>query len=302
MNAKPILLFVLLVILILLGFGTQVFLTRTLNDQLTRRVIPEIEAKYGLIASYDTATLDLLKRRVDLGGLTVRNPDGFRNPTLLTADNCSVIVELKSLIKRAPLIIKRVQVDGATLTIERNKERLINVQEISGSAGHPLLQKRPTGAPTAMKQPETALEKVRTAIQKKSGKAIQFRRIEMNGAILYDDRARSQDYLFNVELAANNLFTVPATNQPSTLVTLRGALASNPDEFATDLNAFIEPLTHLETPTFNATGSIENIDPELIKKELRKNKWKAAHFQSNPPSRAKKACWTGPALMCNSAT
>lgn len=280
MNAKPILLFILLVVLALLGFGAQVYLSRTLDDLLTKRVIPGIEAEYGLVASYDSSNLDLLKRRVDLNGIVLRNPDGFRNPTLLMIDHCMAVVELKSLIKRDPIIINLVDINGTTMTVERNKERRINIQGLSDVEVTPPQARQAASSP-ARQQP-TAAEKPRRSTAKKQSVPLQFRRIEIDGTVLYDDRARSRDYLFDVELAANNIFTAPATDQPSTLVTLRGALAKEPAAFATDLNAFIEPLVDPRKPTFNVTGSIENIDPKLIEKMLEKNEMKCGAFSITP--------------------
>lgn len=284
MNAKPILLIMLVLILILLGFGAQIFLTRGLTSVLNDTVFPELQARYGLDAGIETAEIQLLKGQAVVTGLTVKNPGNYEKPVLLSTDRCLIQVEWKSLIKRNPIIVKLVQINGAALTVERNQEHDINVKELSDRIRNP--QTAETAAPgeepvAAETRPEPETHQPAPA-EKARAVAVQFRRIELDGTLLYTDRVINRDYPMAFELTGSNLFTVPAPGQPSALLTLRGARTDDPTAFETDLNAFIEPLTDLENPTFNATGSIKNIDPQLIEKLLRKNNMKSGAFSVKP--------------------
>ncbi len=279
MNAKPILLIVLVLVLILLGFGAQIFLTRGLTSVLNETVFPKLKAQYGLDAGIENAEVHLLKGQAVVTGLTVMNPTNYVKPVLLSAERCTVRIEWKSLLKRNPIVVKQVLISGAELTVERNKEHDINVRDLSDILRHPPKTKAPDG----VAQPAPQESRPAAAASKKSKPvSVQFLRIEADGTLLYTDRVLKNKYPLRFELAGNNLFTVPQQGQPSTLITLRGSLADDPSVFETDLSAFIEPLTDLENPTFNATGSIKNIDPKLIEKLLRKNDLKSGPFSVHP--------------------
>jgi hypothetical protein len=287
MNAKPILLIVLVLILILLGFGAQIFLTRGLTSVLNDTVFPRLKAQYGLDAGIENAEVQLLKGQAVVTGLTVMNPTNYVKPVLLSAERCTVRIEWKSLLKRDPIVVKQVLISGAELTVERNKEHDINIRDLSDILRNPPKAREPAGIVTQTvdddTQPAPEESRPATVASKKSKPvSVQFLRIEADGTVLYTDRVLKSKYSLKFELAGNNLFTVPQQGQPSTLLTLRGSLADDPSVFETDLSAFIEPLTDLENPTFNATGSVKNIDPKLIEKLLRKNDLKSGPFSIQP--------------------
>ena len=99
------------------------------------------------------------------------------------------VLDFKSLLTRNPIIINRVELHGAALTIERNKERRINLREISKNTSRPSVAKP---SPADSQKPTEH----RAAAPKNTDPSIQFRRIELNGTVRYNDRARSEDALF----------------------------------------------------------------------------------------------------------
>ena len=280
MNAKSIILIILVLVLILLGFGAQIFATRALNNVLNKRVIPEIKEQYGLDVSFKSAEVNLLKRRADLSGILVRNPIGFQNPTLLSIHHGRVAINLKSLIQRNPIIIDMIQLNGVEMDIERNKDRQVNVRDFSEIAAVQAPTENQT-SPVA-EQPTGTREFHRSAKKEAQPISLHFRRIEAEGAVIYTDRILRKKYQMNLELSAKNIFTAPEAGQLSTLITLRGGAADDPSRFATDLSVFMSPLTNLERPTFNATGSVENMDPALIEELLSKNDLNSGSFSVRP--------------------
>ncbi|MFA7368874.1 MAG: hypothetical protein WC334_04445, partial [Kiritimatiellales bacterium] len=131
MKTLGIILAALLLIVVLLGVGLQMFLTKGLTTALNRRVFPVVKSMYGLDMSITNASVNLLKGTAELDGFTVRNLKGYEEPTLLTFDKCLLEVEMLSLLKRDPVVIQMAEAKGATLIIERNKEELFNVKELA---------------------------------------------------------------------------------------------------------------------------------------------------------------------------
>jgi len=86
----------------------------------------------------------------------------------------------------------------------------------------------------------------------------------------------------NLRLTGSDLFTVPAEGQPNSLLVLRGSLSHDKNYFVTDLNAILEPLTDPKNPSFNATGSILDIDAGFLGNLLKKNKMQSRSFSIKP--------------------
>jgi hypothetical protein len=276
MKTLSIILAVLLVILGLALFGLQMFLTKGLTTALNQGVFPAVQSMYGLEMSITNASVNLLKGDAVLEGFTVRNLKGYEEPYLLTFDKCRLELDMLSLIKRDPVIIKLVEADGAVLVIERNKEELFNVKELADalkpveSAEIPSTS-APETKPAPTEPPETA-----------KPIPVHIRRIAIDSVLKYVDSKNHKQYDLNLRLTGSDLFTVPAEGQPSSLLVLRGSMAHKQDAFATDLNAILEPLTDPAAPSFNATGSILDIDADVLGDLLKKNEMESRSFSIKP--------------------
>jgi hypothetical protein len=286
MKTLGIILAVLLVIVALLGVGLQMFLTKSLTAALNQGVFPAVKSMYGLDMSITNASVNLLKGTAELDGFTVRNLKGYEEPYLLTFDKCLLEVEMLSLLKREPVVIKLAKAEGATLVIERNKEKLFNVKELADALKPVESQETPASsapqqkpAPQQTPAPQTApaAEPVKT-----KPIPVHIRRIAVDLLVKYTDSGRNKSHDLNLRLTGSDLFTVPAEGQPSTFLVLRGSLAHEKDSFATDLNAIIEPLTDPKTPSFNATGSIADISAEFLGDLLKKNEMESSSFSIKP--------------------
>ncbi len=270
MKTLSIILIVLLVIVALLGFGLQTFLTKGLTTALNQSVFPAVKSMYGLDMSIENASVNLLKGQAELQGFTVRNLKGYEEPMLLTFDQCRLDIEMMSLLKHDPIIIKLAEAKGATLTVERNKDKKYNVKELAD----------------ALKPVESAGEpsKAEPAPATKQAKPVpvHIRRIAINATVLYVDTKRDRTFPLNLRLTGSDLFTLPAEGQPNSLLVLRGSLADDENSFVTDLNAIVEPLVDPANPSFNATGNILDIDAEFLKELLDKNDMESGPFSINP--------------------
>ena len=275
MKTPGIILAVLLVIVALLGVGLQMFLTKGLTTALNQNVFPAVKSTYGLEMSITNASVNLLKGSAELNGFAVRNLKGYEEPYLLTFDKCRLEVEIMSLLKRDPVVIKLAEAKGATLVVERNKAQLFNVKELADS----LKQVESKGAPASEPQqkPAPSAEPVKT-----KPVPVHIRRIAVDSLVKYTDSGRNKTYDLNLRLTGSDLFTVPAEGQPNSLLVLRGALSHDKNSFATDLNAILEPLTNPQSPSFNATGGILDIDAGLLGDLLKNNNMQSRSFSIKP--------------------
>ncbi len=283
MKTLSIILAVLLVIVALLGVGLQMFLTKGLTSALNQGVFPAVKSLYGLEMSIDNASVNLFKGDALLEGFTVRNLKGYQEPYLMTFDQCVLDLDMMSLIKRDPIVIKRAEASGATLIVERNKEKKYNVMELA-DALKPVESAEALGAAKTTSAP--AKEKAKPV-------PVQFRRIAVDAKIIYVDSKRGRKVPLDLSLKGSDLFTVPAAGQPKSFLVLRGSMANDENSFVTDLNAIIEPLTDPANPSFNASGSILDIDAEFLKDFLEDNDMESGPFSVKPSITCKQGALEG---------
>ncbi|MGE4488639.1 MAG: AsmA family protein [Kiritimatiellales bacterium] len=280
MKILSIILAVLLIILVLLGVGLQMFLTTALNQG----VFPAVKGLYGLDMSITHASVNLFKGNAELNGFFVRNLKGYEEPMLLTFDRCRLELDMLSLLKRDPVVIDQVTVAGAKLFIERNKERQFNIQELAEALKPVESAEAPTTstpAPTQQPAPEQPSAPPETAPAPKPV-PVHIRQIAVDTLVKYTDSKRGKHYDLTLRLTGADLFTVPSADQPESLIVLRGSLAHKEDAFATDLNALVKPLTDPQNPTFTATGSILDIDADFLRELLEKNDMQSTSFSVKP--------------------
>ena len=286
MKTLGIILAVLLVIVALLGVGLQMFLTKGLTTALNQGVFPAVKSMYGLDMSITNASINLFGGTVELDGFAVRNLEGYEEPYLLTFDKCLLEVEMISLLKRDPVVIKLVDAKGATLVVEQNKKQLFNVKELADALKPVESKKAPsTSAPQqepTSQQPSPAPQPAPSAAPKAKQVPVHIRRIAVDALVKYTDSGKNKTYDMNLRLTGSDLFTVPAKGQPNSLLVLRGSLSHDKKSFVTDLNAILEPLTHPQSPSFNATGSILGVDAGFLGDLLKKNKMQSSSFSIKP--------------------
>jgi len=265
----------------LLGFGLQRFLTEGLTSALNEHIFPTLQSEYGLDLTIENAQVHLLKGRAEVAGLTLRNLEGYEKPMLLTAETLFLQIEWLSLLKRDLLVIKRAEAAGITLSVERNEQQKINIKELVEK----LQSAKPLDEQVLKEMAEDLDPEERIPVAAAGAAAqlpVHIRRIAVKGTVLYTDAALERDYPLDLQLTGSDLFTVPAEDQPGTLLILRGSLHGKPTAFVTDLNAFLDPLTDPSKPSFNATGSMLNLNVKVLKELLRKNDMDCNSFSLKP--------------------
>ena len=291
MKTLGIILATLLLLIVLLGVGLQMFLTKGLTTALNQRVFPVVKSMYGLELSLTNASVNLFKGSAELSGFAVRNLKGYQEPYLLTFDKCRLDIEMMSLFKRDPVVIKLVEASGATLVIERNKEQLFNVKELADSLKP--VESKGTSATNIPQQTAAQQPSASPAAAPAKPIPVHIRRMAVDTMVKYVDSKQNKEYDLNLRLTGSDLFTVPAVGQPNSLLVLRGSMAHEKDNFTTDLNAILEPLTDPKNPTFNATGSILDIDATFLGNLLKKNNVESKSFSIKPSITCTKGQLTG---------
>ena len=269
MKTIGIILSVLLVILVLCGIGLQIFLTKGLTNALNQGIFPAVKKMYGLEMRITNASVNVLKGKAELQGFKVNNLKNYWEPNLLTFDECILELDMLSLIKRDPIIIKNAEINGAVLTVERNKERKFNVKELADALKPVESAERP-GAEAA--PPPEKSEPV----------PVHIRRLKINATVLYADSKRNRKFPLDLTLSASDLFTVPAAGQPESFIVLRGSHQNDANSFVTDLTARVEPLTDPAKPSFKASGSVLDIDAEFLRDILSSNDMESGPFTVKP--------------------
>ncbi len=296
MKTLGIILAVLLIIVALLGVGLQLFLNKGLTAALNQGVFPVVESMYGLDMSIENASVSLFKGRAELEGFSVRNLKGYAEPQFFTFDRCIFDLEMLSLLKRDPIVIKLAEVSGAMLVVERNRERKFNVKELADAlrpvesadlSSEALAKKEPPAAAPEEKAPVPVLEEKAPPPEEPAAAQVppvpvHIRRVAVDITVKYADTKRDKEYDLSLRLTGSDLFTVPAKEQPESLLVLRGSMTHDQDAFVTDLNAILSPLTDPDSPTFNATGSILDIDAEFLADLLKKNDMESGPFSIKP--------------------
>ena len=264
---------ILIVAIVLLLAGLQIYLTRGLASTLNSTVFPEVEKTYGVKLSISGASVNLFKGTATLNELTVSNLKNYEEPYLLTAERGYVEIDLFSLLRRKPVVFKNIEATGAVLTVEKNSEGKINIQQIAAA----LTPEKPeTPAPETPPAEPPAEEAPPAPIP------VHIRRIMAEAQVRFVNIIENKPLDLSLRFTGNDIFTVPESSQPDTLIVLRGALTQNQHAFVTDLNAIVKPLVNPELPSFSAAGSILDISSDLITDLLAKNNAECSSFSVKP--------------------
>jgi len=116
----------MVVTLLLAMAGTVVYVLTNL-DSIVKAAIE----KFGSEATKTTVRVSSVKIKLSRGegaifGLTVANPSGFSSPYVITLDNISVRIEVKSIASN-PVVIDNILVSGAEVFYEMKEDGTTNV-------------------------------------------------------------------------------------------------------------------------------------------------------------------------------
>lgn len=269
-----------LVILIMLQVFLQYGLTKTMRDV----VLPRVKQETGIDVEVGRLSINLAGGRLLLKKVAIRNPEGFALENLASADRVEVVVDIASLIRQKPLRVKKVELKNAVVNAVRNPEGVLNFDTLQerlpppqqpGPDGQPGPEiggrEPPAGTPAPMPEKPEPLPEV--LIETMLCRA-RMRYLDM--------KYESLDLTLELKLDGQGLSTQRDPETPWGTVTLNGSLGNDRSRFVTDLDLKLAPVTDPESPSFDLTGRIMEIDPRLMEEAYSRLGIRSAPFGFNP--------------------
>mgnify|MGYP001813436642 CR=1 FL=1 len=239
-------------------------LTKAMRDV----VLPRIKTETGIDAKVGKLSINVANGMLYLSDVEVRNPEGFLLENLASIDRVEVAVDIKSLFKQQPLIVKNVEVENALVNVIRNQEGEFNFNALQEGLPKPAV---PADAPPASEPgeppPETPQETgaPAPAVEPEPLPEILFERVWAKATLRYVDFKLNQlDVALDLDLKAMGLSTRRAPETPWGAAALKGALGTDQNSFQTDINLRLAPVTNPDVLSFDLTGRIMEIDTRMI--------------------------------------
>ncbi len=265
--------------------GLHLFLQHGLTKMMRDVVLPRIKAEHGIDARVERLSINLPNGILYLKGVEVKNPEGFLLENLASVERVAVEVDLLSLLKRKPVLVKGIEVENALLNVIRNQDGEINLNQFMAASASPPdpvpatgkappekvpdLGKEPTPAP----KPEEAKPLPEVLVE-----AMQFR-IKVR---YLDLKPKPLDLALELNVVGVNLSTQRDPATPWGKVSIIGSLGNSRASFTTDLQLRLAPLVDPQVPSFDLTGRIMEIDPRIMDEAYSKLGIRSAPFGLEP--------------------
>jgi hypothetical protein len=248
--------FILVVIVtIALGVFLQFFLGKAVKSAVEQNYDKFLAVKMEMKG----LDFNILGGSVDLTGVKLSNPEGFTGDYVFRLDRSYENLDVMALLRKE-IIIDDIQIKNSDLSVVRNKEGMLNIQNI--------LKK--SGKKEEAKPEEKTAEKKTEGTEEQKGKIelpqMLLRNMNITSALDYTDY-KIGEKPFNIglliEMAAKNLATFGPETQRGTF-TVKGHLKENKNEFVIDVKIDAAPLLDIQNPTFDAVAEIKGIDVKKL--------------------------------------
>jgi len=262
--------------------GLHLFLQHGLTKIMREVVLPRIEEETGVRASVGRLAINLPNGRLYLKEVEIRNPEGFLLENMASIERIVLEVDMLSLLKQEPIRVKKVEIENGLLNIIRNQDGDWNVSSGSedlpppaGGQAIPEVERPVTGQGEAVVQapveePPTLPEVLIEALQ-------------CNAKVRYLDFKLNQlDLVLELDLTGSNLSTQKEPAASWGDLFLIGSLGSQRTRFVTDLHLRLAPVIDPQTPSFDLTGKVLEIDPRILEKVYNDLGIRSAPFGLDP--------------------
>lgn len=259
---------VLLLIVILVGaIALDVVLKNHLNELLNKFVVPAAEKKMDVDVSINDAEVSLFKGDLDINGITVENPKGFSEPSVLTLENLNIQMNLSALLRGGLVHISSAEVNDAELTIVRRKNEPVNLKVIADRISPPAPPEHTDPAGALQMNEEEGPEEQAGELPKAT-----VDQLVMNTRVRYIDHAilpgKPLDFILDLVTTVNGLATFEDYNGDWAEVFIEGSLFGKRNICVTDLRGQIGPVVDPVKASFNLAGDIAAIDMDLVQPYL----------------------------------
>lgn len=256
-----------LILLVAGAVALHVILEKQLGELLGKYVVPVAKDKLDVEVNIEDAGVNLFGGTLNVAGITVGNPDGFAEPTVLTLENLLIQMNLPSLLRGGLVHISDAEVNGAVLTIVRQDERPVNLKIVADRISPAEPAAATPGARPGEKNKETrndneSAEQVRATIDK----------LVLNSKVRYVDHAimpeKPVDFTLDLVATVDDLATFEEDGADWGRISIEGSLSGNPDSCVTDLRGQLAPMDDPVKSSFDLAGDIESVDVDLIQPYL----------------------------------
>jgi len=240
---------------IVILLGLHLFLQFGLTKTMREVVLPKIEAETGIAATVGRLSINLPNGILRLNDVAVKNPEGFLLENMATIKRINVEVDILSLLMEKLILVKNLEVEDGLINVIRNKNGDWNVSSLQEEEPPPPVGGRPVPeVETPASEPAALPEMLIEALQ-------------CNATVRYLDFKFNQlDLVLDLNVIGSNLSTQKDPAAAWGDVALTGSLGSQNTRFVTDLHLRLAPVVDPQSPSFDLTGKVMEIDPRILEK------------------------------------
>ncbi len=270
--------------------GLHLFLQFGLTNMMRKVVLPQIKADYGIDARVGRLSINLPNGLLYLKEVEVKNPEGFLLENMVSIERVVVQVNLFSLLNKKPVLVNRVEVENALFNVIRNQEGAFNIDSLQ-AAVPPSESVQTVGKQLPENVPESGKELPAPSSQPAPSEMTEpqplpevlIEAIACRAKLRYIDLKMNQfDISLDLALSGSNLSTLRDPSAPWGDLSLIGSLGNRRTSFLTDLHARLAPLVDPESPSFDLTGKVMEIDPRILEEAYDKLGIRSAPFGFEP--------------------
>jgi hypothetical protein len=280
--------------------GLHLFLQYGLTKTMREVVLPRIKAETGLDVRVGRLSINLPNGLLYLKEVTMKNPEGFLLENLASIDRVRVEIDLYSLLKRKPILVKNIEVEGALLNVIRSKDGEINLTQLQALQPSGVEPTLPREYPKQETVPESGKAPAARPAESKPLSEVLIQGLSCNARIRYlDFRLDQLDIVLDLGVSGSNLSIQQDSSLPWADVAVIGSLGDDRTSFITDLKIRLAPLADPSMPSFDLTGKVMEIDPRIMQETYSKLGIRSAPFGLDPVLHCRESRFVDSAISIN---
>lgn len=245
----------IVILVVVVVIGLQLFLAYGLTDSLRQWVLPMAKERWNLDINLTRVSVNLPGGSLCIHGAQVINPPGFDNHHMISMKRFKLNIGLLALFRGGIAEIKKASIQDATLNVVRNREGLLNIGPAL-AAIHNAISNAPTttSAVAGPGQPSATPPNVRRIPD------FAIRQMQVKTHLHYIDH-KLTDPPFNLgldmQVRLKDITNYGRNDVMSGTINLQGHILTTDRKCAFDLHGRIAPIKDPSQPSFDLTGSIQ---------------------------------------------
>ncbi len=247
--------------------GLHLFLQFGLTKTMREVVLPKIEAETGIAATVGRLSINLPNGILRLNDVAIKNPEGFLLENMASIKRINVEVDILSLLKKKLIIVKNIEVENGLFNVIRNQTGDWNISRIQEEGPLPPVGERPIPEVEAPAPGQEDPVAETPASEPAALPEMLIEALQCNAKVRYLDFKLNQlDLVLDLNVIGSNLSTQKDPAAAWGDVALIGSLGSQSTRFVTDLHLRLAPVVDPQSPSFDLTGKVMEIDPRILEK------------------------------------